>query len=323
MRFFPLMIDVAAELTSKGAIVLMPYKVVPPDEQSGPAKAALDQLHRDKIDQSVSVVVVTDSTGYFGDSTRGEISHAIRTGKPVTLCQRTADTSGLGQQRAAETKGSATTNWENSVFTADPYVLDIALSDADECREYFTQEAVEWADALRIAAFRDAQDDAAGGCRAVFRLAQDLLQEMPSPLAQALSGVPLELPEGPWPHWGRTDHPINWPDLIDADPEHLTWNHGMLAANMGAGADGIAAAYRLLAAHALNPRIDVWLWIEDDARISVEPLSLYADRHMNPALTRQIDDILVDSGRPRERLRYDEDSGLQYSDEYEYWLLDA
>ncbi|MGV9638511.1 hypothetical protein ACWDO0_30415 [Nocardia rhamnosiphila] len=42
---------------------------------------------------------------------------------------------------------------------------------------------------------------------------------------------------------------------------------------MGAGTDGIVAAYRLLAAHALNPRLDVCLWVEDDAWISVEPVA--------------------------------------------------
>ena len=94
---------------------------------------------------------------------------------------------------------------------------------------------------------------------------------MPDPLAQALSGVPLELPEGPWPDWARTEHPIDWPTLIDGDPEYLTWNDAMLEANMGAGADGIAATYRLLAARGLRPRIDVCLWVEPDARIPVEP----------------------------------------------------
>jgi len=46
-------------------------------------KADLDALHRRKIDLADRVVVVSDSTGYFGESTAGEIRYAIEHGKPV------------------------------------------------------------------------------------------------------------------------------------------------------------------------------------------------------------------------------------------------
>ena len=58
----------------------------------------------------------------------------------------------------------------------------------------------------------------------VFLLPVELLLEMPGPLARALAGVPLELPEGPWPNWARTDHPTGWHGLIAEGPDHLSWD---------------------------------------------------------------------------------------------------
>jgi hypothetical protein len=46
-------------------------------------KAALDELHKRKVDLADYVLVVSDETGYFGDSTRGEIAYAVAHGKPV------------------------------------------------------------------------------------------------------------------------------------------------------------------------------------------------------------------------------------------------
>ncbi|GGL46967.1 hypothetical protein [Nocardia jinanensis] len=283
MRFFPLMIDVAAELTSKGAIVLMPYKVVPPGEQSGPAKAALDQLHRDKIDQSASVVVVTDPTGYYGDSTRGEIAHAIRTGKPVTLCQRTVDTSGIGQELAADE--------DRTILLPE-----------------FTPEAASKADALRIAAIEGAEGGYACGHDAVYLLPDELLAELPDPLAWALSGVELQPPEGPWPEWARTTHPVNWPYLIRTHPEEMTWNYAMLENNFGAAPAAIADAYQLLATNGARPYLEVCLWVDPDGRIAVEPLALNARTLVEVGLLDQVDDILVAGGRPRELLRDEEEA---------------
>lgn len=77
MRFFPQMLTVAAELTGDGAIVLAPFCVVPAEEQRGWAKDALDELHRSKIRLATyRVIVVSDESGYYGDSTRAEIAFA-------------------------------------------------------------------------------------------------------------------------------------------------------------------------------------------------------------------------------------------------------
>ncbi|HEY1971848.1 MAG TPA: hypothetical protein VGH89_28085 [Pseudonocardia sp.] len=73
MRFLALMLRVAAQGTVRGAIVLAPFAVVPPREQGGEFKAMLDRLHRRKIDLADRVVVVSDESGYIGDSTCAEI----------------------------------------------------------------------------------------------------------------------------------------------------------------------------------------------------------------------------------------------------------
>jgi hypothetical protein len=46
-------------------------------------KAGLDELHKRKIDLADYVLVVSDESGYFGQSTTGEIRYAIEHGKPV------------------------------------------------------------------------------------------------------------------------------------------------------------------------------------------------------------------------------------------------
>ena len=46
-------------------------------------KTVLDELHKRKIDLADYVLVVSDETGYFGESTAGEIRYAVKHGKPV------------------------------------------------------------------------------------------------------------------------------------------------------------------------------------------------------------------------------------------------
>lgn len=46
-------------------------------------KIALDELHKRKIDLADEVLVVSDATGYYGESTRSEIEYARSLGKPV------------------------------------------------------------------------------------------------------------------------------------------------------------------------------------------------------------------------------------------------
>lgn len=81
----------AAQLTMAGVIVVKP-DVFMNDGHAEKAhlpavteadKAALDELHKRKIDLADEVIVVSDDSGYFGDSTRGEIAYAEGRGKPV------------------------------------------------------------------------------------------------------------------------------------------------------------------------------------------------------------------------------------------------
>jgi hypothetical protein len=83
MRFYREILDVAAELTDRGYIVLAPFRVVEPDDQDSEAKARLDQLHRRKIDMADLVIVVTDQHGYIGDSTRTEIEYTRSLAKRI------------------------------------------------------------------------------------------------------------------------------------------------------------------------------------------------------------------------------------------------
>lgn len=87
-RFAEQMRAANRELTFAGVIVLAPGVFGHSEEPAGGTlitaeqKAALDALHRHKIDLADRVLVVNPG-GYLGESTRGEIDYAAATGKPV------------------------------------------------------------------------------------------------------------------------------------------------------------------------------------------------------------------------------------------------
>lgn len=83
MRNFSQILNAAANLTDQGFIVLAPFRIVPLSNQDNERKTMLDELHRRKIDMADKVIVVTDLSGYFGESTRSEILYARRTGKHI------------------------------------------------------------------------------------------------------------------------------------------------------------------------------------------------------------------------------------------------
>ena len=85
MRFFEQMLQVAADETAKGNIVLAPFSVVAPENQDGDFKAMLDRLHIEKIDMAEQIVVVTNQHGYVGDSTRREMGYALACGKTMDV----------------------------------------------------------------------------------------------------------------------------------------------------------------------------------------------------------------------------------------------
>lgn len=89
MRFYHQMLTVAEELTLDGLIVLMPFVRKEPFMEAdvnhpGNVIEKLDAQHKRKIDLATSIVVVSDDTGYYGDSTRSEIDYAQSHRKTVT-----------------------------------------------------------------------------------------------------------------------------------------------------------------------------------------------------------------------------------------------
>lgn len=95
MRFYDRMLEVAERLTLEGWLVFMPF--VRKDGSMNPTNLAhqnslgskeavgefLDAMHRQKIDLSRSIHVVSDGSGYIGDSTRAEIAYADSLDKRV------------------------------------------------------------------------------------------------------------------------------------------------------------------------------------------------------------------------------------------------
>ena len=101
-RFVDVFNDYRKRLTENGETVLSIEVVTTQAREDDPQhtdpdlKARLDELHRRKIDMADYVLVVSDATGYFGESTRGEIEYAVKNGKPVEFAEPAA------KQRAYE-----------------------------------------------------------------------------------------------------------------------------------------------------------------------------------------------------------------------------
>lgn len=109
MRFEEEIREAAREESLFGHIVVLPLcnmKQPHPlwnDESDAECiKVNLDGLHKAKIDLADEVVVVSDASGYIGDSTRSEIAYAEAHGKPVRYWSAPvsgSDTTGDGGDR--------------------------------------------------------------------------------------------------------------------------------------------------------------------------------------------------------------------------------
>lgn len=85
MKFYARMLEVAAQLTTAGRIVLMPHDASLTGIENKTALehgAMLDSMHRQKICMSGSIYVV-NTGGYIGESTRSEIAYAGGLGIPI------------------------------------------------------------------------------------------------------------------------------------------------------------------------------------------------------------------------------------------------
>lgn len=83
MRFYDRMLKAAEELSKSGHIVLMPFVTFKPEDQTSETKEMLDRMHFRKIDMSDSITVITDETGYIGESTRNEMDYAMDQNKHI------------------------------------------------------------------------------------------------------------------------------------------------------------------------------------------------------------------------------------------------
>lgn len=175
-------------------------------------------------------------------------------------------------------------------------------------RATFSDRARELADILRDGLELVDSGGRACGHGDVCRLDPDVL--LPAWLHHALAGARFTPPEGPWPNFARTVSPVNWPDLIQEHTDWLVPDHDMLEGNGGARWPGIAAAYALLAEQGHQPTLDVALWVLEDGRISVEPLTLLVavPEAVSAATLAEVDDLLAAAGRERDVLHEDSDS---------------
>lgn len=90
-RFRDEFLKVQKQLTLEGNIVISVGmfghdtcdidNVITPD-----VKVMLDDMHKRKIDMSDEIYVI-NKTGYIGESTKGEIAYAIKTGKKVNYLE--------------------------------------------------------------------------------------------------------------------------------------------------------------------------------------------------------------------------------------------
>lgn len=83
-------LTVAGEIVLSIEVVTTQAREDDPQHADPALKARLDDLHKRKIDLADYVLVVSDESGYFGDSTAGEILYAVEHGKPVRFAEAAA-----------------------------------------------------------------------------------------------------------------------------------------------------------------------------------------------------------------------------------------
>jgi hypothetical protein len=107
-RFTDAYIAAYASESDAGRIVLTVSRLTPVRDVAPDVKAKRDDLHLRKIDLADEVLVL-DVGGYIGESTRNEIAHATRTGKPIRYLSQEA---GIDAAAARGETAPATTHRE-------------------------------------------------------------------------------------------------------------------------------------------------------------------------------------------------------------------
>lgn len=223
-RFWSEILDVAAELTLKGYIVLQPNfntKQAPPNHTTTEEKERLDLLHLDKISMADEVVIVCPE-GYVGESTARELFFAKRTGKPIAFTHP--------EEFAARIRERFDSSWREFLKAADDFVQrnyrahgnvglfptsDVLIDrwEAD-CPASVRVSLISRAQAALPAAARHAavMNSEIGELRAHLVIVLDLLERAWGVIANA-----------PAPKWGSNSDPRMWIEIAEKwrDEFHL------------------------------------------------------------------------------------------------------
>lgn len=186
-------------------------------------------------------------------------------------------------------------------------------------RNDFSDAALQLADHLVDFALvpQSISDDGCGhGDRYI--LSEDAL--LPKWLHDALAGAEFSAPEGPWPNWGRTCHPADWPALIGAHPWALVPSIMMLEYNFGASWESIAVAFQMARSTDPAALMDVHLWVSRDGRIEVEPNAIFTRHALPETIAHGIDETLIVGGRDASRL-HDDDREDSFFPARSGWML--
>lgn len=109
-----------------------------PDELAR-IKLDADLLHKRKIDRADEVLIVSDESGYIGDSTRSEMAHAEQQGKPIRWWQPVAgNPSPLSV--ACPVCGAPPRRWCTAAYEGDPVYAVHAARRTDASDEAAKQE---------------------------------------------------------------------------------------------------------------------------------------------------------------------------------------
>ncbi len=185
----------------------------------------------------------------------------------------------------------------------------------DEHRADYAQVALERADNLRADGLTLVST---GGNRCghgdVYALSGGA--DLPGSVRGALLGAVFQGPEGPWPNWGRTHHPVNWPVLIAQNPNDAAPDHGMLQGNFGPKWLAVVEAFALVRAIDQHAYMDVGLWVDERGRILIEPMAFFSTIDIDSSTATRVDDILADGGRPRAEIHHEE-----FAPQYSGWML--
>lgn len=134
----------------------------------------------------------------------------------------------------------------------------------------------------------------------------DARAPLPEWFHTALRGAVFTEPEGPWPNWGRTTHPVDWPRMIADHPDVLVPDHDMLSVNDGPTWDAVATAFAVVRRSVADAALDVMLWVAEDGRITVDPGAILASRDLSVGDSVEVDRILAAGGRRIDALHDDD-----------------